>query len=200
MPVRAINTSVISVLAIGLLAGSAVGVAAQDDESAAEEPTGASFFTGSLLTEGEDLVAEPVETVVDGVLEGRGLAIEGVIIETSDPRVSGSLSRVLNANIYKVGEFEDVLFETTAWRIENDGGSWSGQGSALVHGGAEISEDEATNLDTIVLTGEDGYEGLTAYVLADWTEDPVAVEGAVLVGEAPPPADAALLSESEAAE
>ena len=196
---RAINTSVVSILAIGLLAGAAVGVAAQDEEAASEEPTGASFFTGQLIPDGE-VVAEPEENVVDGVLQGRGFVVEGDVFEVSDPRVSGSLSRALNASIQKVGDFEDIIFQSAAWRIENDDGAWSGQGTALVHVGAEIAQDESTDFDTVVLTGEGAYEGLTAYVHADWTEEPVAVEGAVFAGEAPPLAELQPAAESEAAE
>jgi hypothetical protein len=198
-PVRAIKTSIISILAIGLLAGSAVGVAAQEEEAAAEEPTGTAYFTGTLITEGT-VVVEPDENIVDGVLEVRGVVIEDEAIETSDPRMSGSLSRALNANVHKVSDFVDVVVEAATWRIENEHGSWSGQGGALIHGGGGIPRDEATNLDTILLTGEGAYEGLTAYVLADWTEDPVAVEGAVLVGELTPLPEALPASESEEAE
>ena len=197
---RVIKTTTISVLTIGLLAGSAVGVAAQDEEAAAEDPTGASYFTGQLDTEGGEVTAEPVETIVDGILEGRGVVIENEAIETSDPRVTGSLSRVLNANIHNVGEFEQVLFETNAWRIENDGGAWSGQGSALIHGAAGLADDERTDFDTVVLTGEGGYDGLTAYILADWTEDPPVIEGAVFPGEAPPFPEMASAMDAEPAE
>jgi len=92
------------------------------------------------------------------------------------------------------------VFEAAAWYIENVDGSWSGQGTALVHGGGGIPRDEATNLDTVVLTGAGAYEGLTAYVLADWTEDPVAVEGVVFPGEAPPFPETPTAAGSEAAE
>ena len=56
----------------------------------------------------------------------------------------------------------------------------------IIHEGRGIDRDEETHFSTVVLTGEDAYEGLTAYISVDWTEEPVAVEGAVFVGEAPP--------------
>ena len=194
---KGLKPTFISILAIGLLAGSAVGVVAQEEEAAAEEQTGSSYFTGELNTDNGDATTEPEENVVDGVLQGRGVVIEGEAIETSDPRITGSLARALNANIHPIGEFEDVLHETTAWRIENDEGAWSGQGSALIHGGANI---DTTDFDTVVLAGEGAYDGLTAYILADWSEDPPAVEGAIFVGTAPPVPDALPGAESEAAE
>ena len=57
---------------------------------------------------------------------------------------------------------------------------------AIVHVGAGISRDETTDFGTVLFTGEGGYEGLSAYLLGDWTEEPVAVEGAVFPGEMPP--------------
>jgi hypothetical protein len=187
--VRAIKTTVSSILVIGLLTGSAVGVTAQDEEAAAEAPSGASYFTGTLDTAEGNVVVEPDESIVDGVLEVRGVVVEDEAIETSDPRINGTLSRALNVNVHKLSDFEDVVVEIAAWRIENEDGSWSGEGGALIHDGAEIPQEDATNHDTIMLTGDGAYEGLTAYVLADWTEEPVAVEGAVFVGEMPPPPD-----------
>jgi hypothetical protein len=79
-----------------------------------------------------------------------------------------------------------VVVQSFVYRIENDRGSWSGQGTALVHAGGELTLDQVTNLDTVLLTGEGGYAGLGAYLLVDWTEDPPAVEGAIFGGEMPP--------------
>ena len=187
---RAIKTSIISILAIGLLAGSAVGVAAQEEEAAAEPAVGSSYFTG-VFHHGGANSGQPTETVVDGVMEVRGWGFEGNGIETSDPRMTGSVTRNGNTDIHKLGDSEDVGFEAVAWRIKNDDGSWSGQGSTLTRGGRDVPRDEATYFETIVLTGEGAYEGLTAYVLVDWTALPIAVEGAIFVGEAPPLPEAA---------
>lgn len=66
--------------------------------------------------------------------------------------------------------------------------------------GAAFSREDGTDFDTIVLTGEGAPEGLAAYVLAGWTDDPIAVEGAVFVGEGPPFPEVPSASESAAAE
>jgi len=87
--VRTTKTGVIAILAIGLLAGSTVGVTAQEEEAAAVQPTGSAYFTGTLIAEG-DVVAEPDENIVDGILEGRGWTVENEAIETSDARLTGS--------------------------------------------------------------------------------------------------------------
>ncbi len=49
-PVKGLKPTFISILAIGLLAGSAVGVAAQEEEAAAEPSTPAKV-TGAISTE-----------------------------------------------------------------------------------------------------------------------------------------------------
>jgi hypothetical protein len=146
-----------------------------------------SYFTGELIWEGAPptVMGEELETVVDGVSQYRGTLAEGDAIEVSDPRVSGPLTVTLNADVHQIGDSELIMFRTLGWRIENDGGAWSGQGTALVHGGDTV--DDSTEISTVVLTGEGDYEGHTLYLIVDSGGDgPFPVEGAVFVGEAPP--------------
>ena len=182
---RATKTSVISILAIGLLAGSAVGVAAQDEEAAAEPSTPAKV-TGTIDAAASDLVQEPTETVVDGTLEVRDGVFAGDRFEMDDPRLTGTATAAFNIDVHKVSDFEDVVAGSFALRLENEAGSWSGQGTSVFHGGATIPEDEAFQLDTWLLTGAGAYEGLSAYLVVDGTEDPPTVEGVILAGEMPP--------------
>jgi PAS domain-containing protein len=93
--VKGLKPTLISVIAMGLLAGSAVGVAAQD-----ADPPKVAYFTGTIG--GSAVVGEPTESVVGAAYEFRELVREGPI-ETSDPRLTGSLTRVLNFDIYPVG-------------------------------------------------------------------------------------------------
>ena len=185
VPVRAIKTTTISILALGLLAGSAVGVAAQDEEAAAEPSTPAKV-AGTIDGTAQDLVQEPTETVVDGVLEVRGVITEGDRFEMDDPRLTGTVTLAVNVDVHKVSDFEDVVAGSFALRLDNEAGSWSGQGTSVFHGGATIPEDEAFQLDTWLLTGAGAYEGLSAYLVVDGTEDPPTVEGVILAGEMPP--------------
>ena len=146
--------------------------------AAIEARAGSSYFTGEMTLEGMSIVAEPEDTVVDGVRQSRGALAEGAAIEASDPRVSGSLAMALNDDAHELAQFR-----TLAWRIENDAGAWSGQGTELVHGDAT----GGSGTSTLVLTGEGGYEGHTLYLIMDASgEPPFPIEGAVFVGEAPP--------------
>jgi len=183
--VKGLKPTLISILAIGLLAGSAVGVAAQDEEAAAEPSTPAKV-TGTIDAEASDLVQEPTETVVDGTLEVRDGVFAGDRFEMDDPRLTGTANVAFNVDVHKASDFIDIGSQTLAMRIENEAGSWSGQGTSGFHGGATIPEDEAFQLDTWLLTGADAYEGLSAYLVVDGTEDPPTVEGVIFAGELPP--------------
>jgi hypothetical protein len=183
---RAIGTWFSAVVAIGLLAGSAVGVAAQEEE-VPEVASGSSYFTGTLMPAWPPVDRGTVAVSPDGFSMTRDMVLPAEAIETSDPRVSGSLSRVLSYDAHTLAGQETgpeyLEHYVEAWRLENEGGSWTGQGTSFVHNGAV---DEPTDLVTMVLTGEGGYEGLTAYVLVDFTQQPIVVEGGVFVGEAIP--------------
>ena len=182
---RAIKTSVITILAVGLLAGSTVGVAAQEEEAAAEPSTPAKV-AGTINEEASDLVQEPTETVVDGMLEVRGVVFTGDRFEMDDPRLTGTVTGAVNVDVHKVSDFEDVVLQTLEIRIENDDGSWSGQGTNLIHAGGAVPEEETIDLVTLPMTGAGAYEGLSAYLIVVGTEDPTTVEGVIYEGELPP--------------
>ena len=147
---RAIRTTTISILAVGLLAGSAVGVAAQDGEAA----DGATSFTGnsreSLYVSDPPPVATP-----DGMDVGTEWVIQLRWV-TTDPRLTGQATATTN---WVVDEGEDgfTYLGAHTYELSNDGGSWLGSGTHLakplgVNGNA-------------VLVGQDGYDGLTAYIV-----------------------------------
>ena len=116
--IHATKTTTISILAIGLLAGSAVGVAAQDEE-AAVEPTTPVKVAGAIQG-GGDVIQPPTETVVDDVLEVRGFYLTGDALEMDDPRMTGSISVTFNADVHRVSDFEEIVLETVEQRIDTD--------------------------------------------------------------------------------
>ena len=126
---RAIRTTTISILALGLLAGSAVGVAAQDEEAAA----GATSFTGT-------------GTPVDFFDGEEDVTVTLIRSHLADPEAAGF-----------------TMLSAQAYELTNDAGSWLGEGTGLA------SDELGVARDTFVLVGQDGYEGLTAYVIS---EDP----------------------------
>ena len=182
---QAVKTTTISILAVGLLAGSAVGVVAQEEE-ATTEPTTPAKVSGTVGDEQPEILQEPTETVDDGMLEVRGVIWEGITVEFDDPRLTGTMTGILNEDVHKVSDFENVVLQAGQVRIDNDAGSWLGHGTAVIHAGAGMDDDEITDFDTWVFTGSGAYEGLTAYTLWDFTEDPTTVEGVIVAGEMPP--------------
>jgi hypothetical protein len=175
--VRAIRTTTISILAVGLLAGSAVGTAAQDEETA--EPALPAYATGT--------VGEPANFVEGTFSEDnrvlRGQRVEGVPVESSDARLAGLYDVAVNGHS-QVTDEDGAILESRLYRGENEGGSWVGSGTYVVAWGEDPGAPHIDR-ETLVLHGEGGYEGLVAYV----THDFAAGEGyeAVILGVEVPP-------------
>ena len=175
---RGIKGTTISILALGLLAGSAVGVAAQDDE-ATTEPSTPAIVTGNQLGIGEP-VQEPVETEVDGVSQGRGTVVVGDRFEADDPRLTGNVSQTVNGDLRTVGGTPAILISPSL-RVENDEGAWSGQCDLLV------IADGAPDPFSCLFNGEGGYDGLSAYLVFENPEQPPSpFKGLVFEGDLPP--------------
>ncbi len=158
------------VLAIGLLAGSAVGVAAQSEDA---DPMAPAVVTGSI--DGRRDLSGSVTTD-----PGTGATITESVgfrqtWEASDPRLSGSVIYTGNWHSYGDG---DLQVEASSVVLDNAEGRWIGTGTAMVAGGLAM--------DTMILRGEGAYEGLTAYVVQDWAQGPVAAfTAAIFPGEMP---------------
>ena len=182
---RTIRTTTISILALGLLAGSAVGVAAQDEEAAA----GVTSFTATPSMEGEVAAEGTVVVLPNGFTEGDGFTWLSSW-EASDPRFTGNFSAVMNSvmdpdgfKAFETGGQPNELRSSTAV-LSNDGGSWLGEGIAI------SSTDLGIATEAAIFVGQDGYEGLTAYVLIDNTQFPATISGVVFpaaMPEAPEP-------------
>ena len=100
---RTIRTSTISILALGLLAGSAVGVAAQDEAAPNSEFTAEWGFRGGCCT-----VVEPA----------------------SDPRFDGTVSSSWDEATYMFPDYS-LRVASRALHVENDDGAWRGVPSVV---------------------------------------------------------------------
>ena len=138
------RTISISIFALGLLAGSAVGVAAQD---AGTDPLAPSAFSGEASVDG------PLEAYFDPET-GRGVVVIGEF-NMDDPRASGTLTQIEDgADI----EFGGLHYggHVSSIRIANDGGAWVGT-KRLVRGAGSVGIFNE-------LVGEGGYEGLSLFI------------------------------------
>ena len=170
---RTVKTTITSILVIGLLAASAVGVAAQEEEASAQGPV---EFTAKWSW-GPGVRADATEAG-EGVMMTRGGAWRpGVITSASDPRLEGAVTIAANSNQYSGGP--EVW--NYAFRIENDGGAWQQSPTIDLATGPDD-----LNTTTGVMIGEGGYDGLVAVFDnleqgQTWT-----LHGYIIEGELPP--------------
>ena len=182
---RKATTTLTTVIAIGLLAGSAVGVAAQETET--EAPTEFTAFWDSNF--GPPGVRSDVEEGSDPV-HSRGYANHPLIIESAgDPRFEGEVTLVVNHDRYRSDGALQVF--NSAFSVENDEGTWRGVPDLSLR----FSDAEVSGRIQLFI-GEGGYAG--SYALVDiqgrqagegWT-----LRGVIFEGE-PPPAPEPFVSE-----
>ena len=169
---RAIRNATISILIVGLVAGTAVGVTAQDE--AGTEPvevTGRATFVVS-----EPLVDPVMSETSDGIRVGDGMVVVH-IWDTDDPRLDGEATRTVNFR--SDTDFSSGI-ESEAVVLTNAGGSWVGDGWG--YGGAELDGGGFS-----ALSGRDGYEGLSAFIVRGPNEgDGWALNGIIFPSERPP--------------
>jgi hypothetical protein len=195
--VNKIITPLITAIAMGLLAGSAVGVAAQEE-------------SGTQGTGGSELAA-PVE--VTGTFgPGGGCSRTGSVGDEaalpgsydqytctatwamSDSRLSGTVTLITD-NVYLVGngleasetlssactedpecEIPDLETLHSAASIENDDGVWRQRPSVRLSYPGSTPPDKTV----IVLDGEQGYDGLVAVLEATGSEEDTTYYGFIL--------------------
>jgi hypothetical protein len=160
--VKGIKTSVISILAIGLLAGSAVSVAAHEEAAELETPL---YYTWTA--------GEPA-SVIDGVFdeearELRGLVLQDVPVEASDPRLSGPVSIAING-YSEVNDNGVGILESRSYRVVVGDGAFTGSGTYVEAGDPSVDGPPQIAREVVVLTGEGPHEGLVMFATGDYRE------------------------------
>ena len=176
------RSSSITAIIMGVMAGSAVGVTAQE-EAIPQPPTEFSghIECGPELRYGSDareVLGRGDEQVVR--MTSRGWAWQPVATTMSDPRLEGTYQLGFDADTVSPADTSGPSVGAGTWRIENDEGAW--QGSFPV-----IEFADHTTTVTTALVGEGAYEGLTA--IWESRHDASAcsweVRGLILEGELP---------------
>ena len=114
---RTIRASTISIIAIGLLAGSTVGVAAQDEDANSLAPA---LTSGAFVFTDDDPISWE-ETLKDGIQTEAW--VDSADVELSDSRLSGAITLDYTKQRFDT-RATDIAWGTA--RIENDAGAWEG--------------------------------------------------------------------------
>jgi hypothetical protein len=179
--VKGFKPTLISVIAIGLLAGSAMGAAAQNDEATVlETPL---YYTWTAGRPASEIAGEFDQDAI----EMRGLVVEGIPIEASDPRLSGLFYAAINGNGENSTSGAGQL-ESRSYRLVMDDGAWTGSGTYVVAGDPSAGGPPAIVRETMVMTGDGAYEGLVMFVTGDYRES-TAGEAVILSVGVPPVPD-----------
>lgn len=155
---------------LGSLSGSAPATLADPSPSAQASPTAPDRSPASATGTVDDwkVVSTGSRTTVDGVLQVRDI-LHRHHWSVSDPRLAGDVT-------YRGAwdRYPGIQVESGWYEVVNDQGSWSGPATAQ------------PETDTIILTGSGAYEGLTAYVTLDWTDNTAAIRAVIFPGAMPP--------------
>lgn len=138
---RTIRATITSILAVGLLAGSGVGVVAQDADLMASS-------TFSVQRVGQSELSTDPDT---------GASILVAAFESTDQRASGTWTEVLAMAPVDVADGDGGMIQRNAVRLINDGGSWVG----TYRGFLTFPSDGPPTVQFVSeLVGEGGYDGL----------------------------------------
>lgn len=177
-----INATLTAVLLIGLAVVPG-GVAAQDDEPVVERMAYSTGIAGDVPE-----TIDPTQLdAPEGELQFRGLQLLDIPVLFTDARLTGRLTISSNG----AGEtFADgfARIEPRTYRIDNDGGSWSGSGERIL----AVSAGQIRpliNHESMVLFGSGSYEGLVAYVFIELANSNPELEAVVLDVEMAPAPD-----------
>jgi hypothetical protein len=174
-PSRVVLTTI---LAIGLLAGSGVGGAAQDEPNA---PQGAALVSGHVTHFGPGEFTD--ESEAEGILMQRGRTTLGQV-DLDDPRLSGLLTLVDHADRFFAGvpSDEDYLGDVLWGTIEitNPDGAWTGTSVGTTDPSAD-----GRGVTYYELVGSGAYEGLSA-VIFESEIDGWSWNGVIMPGPLPP--------------
>jgi len=177
------SRSIISTaIALGLLAGSTIAVAAQEEDVAASPPV---EFTGQLVC-GPEVRTGTEEWIPDaagssaGLSRSHGYAWRPIATEISDPRLEGTYYLSFEWDEYRGSEGTKRIGAGT-WRIENEEGAWQGSYTQ-----AWLSDSPDASAST-VLSGEGAYEGLSVLweEQANWDACSWDVRGLIIEGGPP---------------
>ena len=174
--------ALIATMAIGLLAASAVGVAAQDEAATDTDPVLATWVTGEIIP--SPTCADAAFEVDGAVRRGRGASCTPQTWETSDPRLSGETAALWNVDIYEV-DSGSASVATYGYDVRNETGGWACRSTILDRDAGDFPSSFVG--ETAMCIGDGGYDGLSAILVIDGPDGFNSIVGLIFPGDAPPP-------------
>ena len=174
---KGLRTTLVSIIAVGLLAGSASVVTAQEGERAAPVEV-----TGTVGDESTELCHDGDRQARDGYIHEYGYTCTEASWTMSDPRLEGTVTTKFSVDFYS-GDLADLSIGVSAISIQNDEGVWR-QRPEL---GGIFPWGTESKQNFTILDGEGAYEGLIAVL--ERGDGPDGIRGFIFDGEFPPPPD-----------
>ncbi len=177
---RTVRLTLVGAVLLGLIAGSSAAAVAQSDETA--DAMAPSSATGTLQ------FVEPVPEAAGDASDEATMHEDATLHvhewTSSDPRLAGTATYTGTWHLYNppAEDCDDPTVNASAvYEIVNDDGGWRCAGFRAPIPGP----DGATNVHTLAFRGTGGYEGLSAYVLIDWSASPYAYSALITPNAVP---------------
>lgn len=161
-----LKTPLATALAVAALASPAVPATAQTDLMEPARVTGTTTFPEQQAS-GSRAWIDNATRLRDQVMTHQW--------EASDPRLDGLHTTTFNSDVY---DRQDMSVAVGFVTHENDEGSWVGEGTYM--GGLDLG-----GTTTMIMYGQDAYEGLTAYVVVDEESGPISFSAVIFPGDMP---------------
>jgi hypothetical protein len=161
-------SAVVSSSAVGMAPAALTGWNRFDDGELRGTETGKRRFDGRQL-EGS------VASGGGGAWHYRGERWDSITVETTDPRISGSMSAAWDEDSYVLRDGRVAAVQWGFWRIDNDEGFWAGSMT-----GPAVSDGDSWA--TAWLTGGGAYQGLSAVLRIRSTGE---IDGVIIPGGPP---------------
>ena len=166
---RKLNSSLAALAALSLLgAMGGAAVAEETDETMASATVQGQMFVTGVASDG-------VLTIDEDAWRTNDIGV-WLRVDADDDRLDGTGSARYNSSKYPF----PLEVQAGIYDFANDDGRWVGTVTAFVEPTMGIDHD------TVILSGAGAYEGLSAYLLIDWSSLPAEFIGAIFPGEMPP--------------
>lgn len=179
-PTKLVAAAAVAALMGGMLVA---GPFATQDSNKPAAPTVDDVAAGITLVSG-DVAAQHQGYFGDTESRDWGYAVRDALssaeLAMSDERLSGEA--IFRGHWNRLGDDSWTWVATESVYLENEGGSWTGTGHAYVDPASTGGSLGSGRHERLVLEGQDGYEGLTAFLDFDseHADAPIKISGAIV--------------------